>query len=387
MPPPVPTKVATLPKGAVLPGAEPTGFEYSQDDIYDGVDTPVANREGFSAHDQGARSEALQEVYEAASGPAVSLAREGSASSPHVSSPLRRQSSTASNQSTYESIDELRASATPPPRAMTEYLYEGQEDDYEDIRFVHQPPTGTGGGGGEDTYEVMEGVHQPPAGSNAPGDFGFGEDTYEVMEGVHQPPAGTGSAPAFVFSQDDVYDGVEADAGKAGFSAHDQTARSTALQEVYASADMGAQTASLTRRSSGQGPTTGVTHTGAGSTGSMASLSRASQLGTDQRWLHGTISRLEAEARLEAFGRREGVFLVRRKAGEAGDRYALSLVVGELYEHHLLAKNEDGLFELNGVPLDKPCVSLASAVRHLCRDDSETSVRLSEGVPCLLPEA
>ncbi|EDQ85581.1 uncharacterized protein MONBRDRAFT_11698 [Monosiga brevicollis MX1] len=86
-------------------------------------------------------------------------------------------------------------------------------------------------------------------------------------------------------------------------------------------------------------------------------VSRYNHLEHRAMWLHGTISRREAEQRLVAAGIQDGLFLLRESQTQQS-AWALSLVIGNQIIHHLLRKGSDHErpepdtpFTIDGTPL------------------------------------
>ena len=97
--------------------------------------------------------------------------------------------------------------------------------------------------------------------------------------------------------------------------------------------------------------------------------------GTDA-FLHGQLSRNEAEEKLTSAGLKDGMFLVRTR----GDMYALSLCADGQFEHHVL-KSEGGSFTLNGSPLAKMCPTLPEAIALLAsQHDEQVATQLTTPV-------
>ena len=74
-------------------------------------------------------------------------------------------------------------------------------------------------------------------------------------------------------------------------------------------------------------------------------------------WLHGQLSRDDAEAMMRDRGMQQGDFIVRE--GQPGVN-ALCVVYKGRATHHKLAKNEDGMYEVNG-----KCYGNASSLKAL----------------------
>jgi hypothetical protein len=98
----------------------------------------------------------------------------------------------------------------------------------------------------------------------------------------------------------------------------------------------------------------------------------------DSAFLHGVLSRGEAEGLIKAAGCADGTFLVRTK----GEDFVLSMCRDNLFEHHKLSCNSGGIFELNSKPmLRAQCSTLAEVVQHLSKDREEMATELAWPVP------
>merc|ERR1711908_133019 len=75
-------------------------------------------------------------------------------------------------------------------------------------------------------------------------------------------------------------------------------------------------------------------------------------------FLHGEISRAEAETLIQNAGGTDGTFLVRRK----GANYTISVTKGGMFEHHMASNSRGGPFTLNGKPTSAPCATLSALV-------------------------
>ena len=75
----------------------------------------------------------------------------------------------------------------------------------------------------------------------------------------------------------------------------------------------------------------------------------------------------------------DGLFLVRSKgAGADGTAsYAITLVCGQRFEHHVLAKTTEAGYTLNGATLARTCRTIGDAVAHLSAN-KETMTRVLE---------
>lgn len=67
---------------------------------------------------------------------------------------------------------------------------------------------------------------------------------------------------------------------------------------------------------------------------------------SDPDWVHGELSREEAEAIVKAKGLKDGRYLVRKREGQPG-QYVLCVVYKNKPTHHLVAKDGDGLYAVN----------------------------------------
>jgi hypothetical protein len=111
-----------------------------------------------------------------------------------------------------------------------------------------------------------------------------------------------------------------------------------------------------------------------------SSAGGAAEEDTAQAWLHGSLSRGEAEDMLRAHGATDGLFLVRTKDRRL-DIYTVSLCLHGEFEHHILDKKvETGLFALNDTPLSKACPTLTASIRHLRRNREAMATHLIKGV-------
>ena len=93
-------------------------------------------------------------------------------------------------------------------------------------------------------------------------------------------------------------------------------------------------------------------------------------------WLHGAVSRDDAEALLK--GKNRGTFLVRTKTGKC-DMYVLTLKLqkGEGCEHHMITTKR-GVVKVNK---DKvPCTTLAQTIAFLRANPEQLTVPLRTGV-------
>merc|ERR1712146_190472 len=179
------------------------------------------------------------------------------------------------------------------------------------------------------------------------GGVGGTEDVYEDMATAHTP---RGQVPTgFQMSTDDIYEGVE-DA-KPGFAAHDRTERSGELaaltEELY----------EVQGQDRGAGP----------SLPPMPSRPPAAVQHWSQdtrRYVHGALSRTEADSMLTRAGGEAGTFLVRARKGT--QQYVLSLALsGGKGEHHVLERGPTGAWQINGSATTKPCTTLEALVQHL----------------------
>jgi hypothetical protein len=94
-------------------------------------------------------------------------------------------------------------------------------------------------------------------------------------------------------------------------------------------------------------------------------------------FLHGTMSRPDAEQLLRDVGFADGTFLIRTK----GATFVLTMCKDSQFEHHVLSKNGVGTFELNSKPLAAVCGTLSAVVHHLTNDREEMATELTTPVP------
>lgn len=100
--------------------------------------------------------------------------------------------------------------------------------------------------------------------------------------------------------------------------------------------------------------------------------------GKQTDFLHGEISRAEAEATLRAAsnGTKTGHFLVRSK----GDSFVLSVVVGDRIEHHMISTGPSGTFKLNSYELEATCTTLSDVIVYLQTNGALRSAGVKKGL-------
>ena len=96
-------------------------------------------------------------------------------------------------------------------------------------------------------------------------------------------------------------------------------------------------------------------------------------------FLHGALSRVEAERILTDAHAGDGTFLVRTK----GSTFVLSVSFGSRFAHHILAQDDDGCFTMNRKRLQETCSSLSEVVHFLkmCTDTRVIDAQLTQNVP------
>jgi hypothetical protein len=410
----------------------PVGMVFSGDDeVYEGVDDFAHRKEGFSAHDKGARSEELQEIYEAFT--------DGELPAPPVSA--------------------AQGLPTPPPKAPLSMVFSGDEELYEGVDDVAARKDGFSahdkGMRSDELQEIYEAATDgalppPPIGAAVPRPPA--DDVYEEMPAPssRRPPppvtpkrAEVPSVLPMAFSESETYEAVpEAGATREGFAVHDRSERSDELQDIYeevkegplppppvASPPVRPPPASTATPLAFQASEEGVYASNETREGFVSDkeeiyggdLAAAAAGGSDtgaqadqgdvyeamlppgqaapkrppkrgpvktpapiaQRqsvWMHGGLTRSEAEVLLA--GKPMGAFLVRSK----GNVYALSLVRqhapgGGIFEHHQLSTGASGLYLVNGTPLTTACSSVEAVVEFLKTTAENISTRLTEAVP------
>ena len=95
-------------------------------------------------------------------------------------------------------------------------------------------------------------------------------------------------------------------------------------------------------------------------------------------FVFGNISRKEAEQTLRDAGLVDGLFLLRKRDGDAA--VALSLfAMPDVYEHHIVnLDTATGIYTLNGEPMLVPCFSLEDVMAHLRRVPDRIGVPLGK---------
>eukprot|EP00039_Didymoeca_costata_P007744 m.103380 g.103380 ORF g.103380 m.103380 type:complete len:401 (-) comp13808_c0_seq3:105-1307(-) len=93
-------------------------------------------------------------------------------------------------------------------------------------------------------------------------------------------------------------------------------------------------------------------------------------------WLHGEISRAQAESLLLQGGMRDGLFLVREKGS---DQFALSMVVQGRYVHHIIKSKPT--FTLNGTPVFGRADTLEELIQKAASIRPGWATPLTEFVP------
>eukprot|EP00041_Stephanoeca_diplocostata_P030249 m.909370 g.909370 ORF g.909370 m.909370 type:complete len:552 (+) comp23720_c0_seq4:360-2015(+) len=120
-------------------------------------------------------------------------------------------------------------------------------------------------------------------------------------------------------------------------------------------------------------------HSGQAVDGSSPGASDATQ----SEWLHGAdVSTSDADMLLAADNGydEDGRFLIREVDAEL-DKYIIDVVYKGLPTHHVLEKNDDGLFEVNRSPLEEDVQSLEEVVQYLRIARSRWPVPLTSHVP------
>ena len=105
-------------------------------------------------------------------------------------------------------------------------------------------------------------------------------------------------------------------------------------------------------------------------------------------FLHGALSRKDAEGLIKSAGLADGTFLVRLgwkgrgKTGGKGATFVLSLCKDSQFEHHVLSRNRaSGMFEMNSKPLLRAqCSTLSEVVQHLSTDREGIATELATPV-------
>lgn len=86
------------------------------------------------------------------------------------------------------------------------------------------------------------------------------------------------------------------------------------------------------------------------------------------QWLHGAISRKEAETKLASAGMQDGIFLVRQK----DHSYALSMAFDGRISHHLITKNPQSGWDVNSKQPPEQCPTVVHVIDFLSRQCMET---------------
>ena len=103
----------------------------------------------------------------------------------------------------------------------------------------------------------------------------------------------------------------------------------------------------------------------------------AAPSGADTEFLHGEISRGEAERAIATAAGHDGTFLVRKK----GEIFVLSVCAGGTTKHHLLQppRCPGGSFQLGGKPMERAGATLVEVVEHLSREGDRTVLKQNLG--------
>ena len=365
---------ALAPKPITTDNASGTfGFTETPEDFYDvGALGLGANKPGFSSHDRSERSDALEELYMA-----------GNEVLPPVPVPVAPAP--------------VPVPAPEPEPDMTLPgmlpMAETEEDIYDGGVVAR---AGFSAHDRSERSDLLEEMYMA---------------TNEASAGsARRLSSGSTAAPAPVAAvqDDDIYDIGDAPS-KPGFSTHDSTERSEALEQLYETSGIHASSAApaTLKRQSSSSSSMGFAGlparaSSSGSTGSAAGAPlpprpsptrgaaspplapltgaaprRLSVDDADTSWMHGKLNRNEAEDRLRAAGLQDGMFLVRTK----GSNYVVSLCKNKEFEHHIVAKDGTGLFTLNSKELSKPCPTITAVIRHLRRYRETLACLLVEGIP------
>ncbi|EDQ86038.1 uncharacterized protein MONBRDRAFT_33987 [Monosiga brevicollis MX1] len=309
-------------------------FVHTAEDVYDGVEV---TKPGFASHDRSERTgelaAATEELYLAQG---------------KIDAPPTTMSSFGGVGGTDDVAEPKAAPVIAPFVHTAEDVYDGVEVTKPGFASHDRSErTGELAAATEELYLAQGKIDAPPTTMSSFGGVGGTDDVYEDMATAHTP---RGQVPTgFQMSTDDIYEGVE-DA-KPGFAAHDRTERSGELaaltEELY----------EVQGQDRGAGP----------SLPPMPSRPPAAVQHWSQdtrRYVHGALSRTEADSMLTRAGGEAGTFLVRARKGT--QQYVLSLALsGGKGEHHVLERGPTGAWQINGSATTKPCTTLEALVQHL----------------------